>query len=1034
MVFTAQCPQCGKILWYSDKLAGTVTICPACGGMMRLPIAEAPPPIVPDPSINPAPAEDRAPAEVEQTYLTHQAAAAVGEVQMDVEDSDLVQWAQPQSPPAAEPPTWAPPPLVDQAPAANWPPHSNLPPRDSYRNLPTVEERKANRKWILQVALCAVAVFLFLLGLIWLFTPPKNPSFDQVHRQEILDLKQSAEDLALQGKYRDAYDQYEALERLVAGQQINDPYLQSELETAWKRRDDLYELALRGGPAASRPNEAPAIPVNPESTSTPPIVAETEASPVIAPEITQSTTAPSTSPSFAQSLPPHPAPHPTSQPSNGVTDDQIGAAITKGASFLMAQFTDSQIGNSGETQYHDGLDCLAVYALMQSGLATNDQRLDIHGTFMSGAIDAMKQLHMVNQYITYSRALRATALALYDRDEDHATIRDDVGWLMRAQYGGAYTYTDRFLRNSNFPFWDNSNSQYGLLGVWSGAEVGIVVPDQYWKDVEQHWTDCQLNDGEWAYRAFENEPRRSMTLAGIASLFVTQDYLDPARYGDQVGRPPFQPALAHGLEWLESGENSVMPLENQYDYYALYGLERVGLASGFKYFGSHDWYRDQSATTIQTQNTDGSWGDDMFDKIVDTSYALLFLARGRHPIIMSKLRFDGDWANRPRDVANLASFASSELVRPLNWQVVTIDRDWHDWTDGRILFLASDKAPAISDADMEKIREYVQHGGLLLMQSDGGSAEFSQFAEDFGRKLFPQYGWADLPAGSALETVAYKLDNPPKIRVISNGARILVMLWPEDVTSQWQLKSERESRGIFELGVDLVLYANGKTELKNRVQSQEIPALISPAASLTLGRIRYDGNWDPEPAAWPHAARWFGQQTSLGLNLQTIDLKDLPTANPPIAHITGTAKMDFTDDQVAAIRQYVQNGGDLVVDPCGIPDAFYGSITDDLLPRAFPDDHPENLDPTSPLLSASADGMEDIGSPQYREYVHLYSDTTRWHIQMIHSGHGHVIILPADLTSGILGDDDWGIAGFTPDYSMSFMKNLILWTWNNSPD
>ena len=118
--------------------------------------------------------------------------------------------------------------------------------------------------------------------------------------------------------------------------------------------------------------------------------------------------------------------------------------------------------------------------------------------------------------------------------------------------------------------------------------------------------------------------------------------------------------------------------------YALYGVERVGLASGFKQFGRHDWYRELAEDAVIQQGANGSWGSG----VVDTSYALLFLARGRHPILMNKLRFDrrGDaavqyWSNRPRDLSNAARFAARQLERPINWQVVSVDNPWTDWMD-----------------------------------------------------------------------------------------------------------------------------------------------------------------------------------------------------------------------------------------------------------------------------------------------------------------------------------------------------------------
>ena len=163
------------------------------------------------------------------------------------------------------------------------------------------------------------------------------------------------------------------------------------------------------------------------------------------------------------------------------------------------------------------------------------------------------------------------------------------------------------------------------------------------------------------------------------------------------------------MKYLESGDNGIDVLNASTYYlgYNLYGLERVGLASGFKYFGKHDWYRELAAKAVPTQWPNGAFGrgPEGADAITDSAFAILFLSRGRHPIFMNKLRFEKFWTNRPRDIANLARFASRELERPLNWQVVTLERDWNDWLDSPILYIAShEKLPTAWGQDIDKLK------------------------------------------------------------------------------------------------------------------------------------------------------------------------------------------------------------------------------------------------------------------------------------------------------------------------------------------
>src|SRR6202042_921364 len=76
--------------------------------------------------------------------------------------------------------------------------------------------------------------------------------------------------------------------------------------------------------------------------------------------------------------------------------------------------------------------------------------------------------------------------------------------------------------------YSHSRSQYGVLGMAAARQMGIDVPDAYWKTIETCWSDHQAADGGWSYKktASEQYPESvGMTTAGAASLFLAADAL-----------------------------------------------------------------------------------------------------------------------------------------------------------------------------------------------------------------------------------------------------------------------------------------------------------------------------------------------------------------------------------------------------------------------------------------------------------------------------------------------------------------------------
>jgi hypothetical protein len=848
-------------------------------------------------------------------------------------------------------------------------------------------------------------------------------------------LKDEAQSLADSGRLREAHEKYLDLGALASTHLKDSDAMRQLAGVARQKGQRVYQALL------ARPTPAAPLPQPPPPATGPSPSAAIVAHAALPPSQSATEITPAPEPAPPPRIPRAPI-QPVVEESSELSDKQIGTAIEHGVNFLLPAFNrlthQLRADIQGSDAHREGADILSVYALMQCGRAINDPRLSLHGPLMRGLIDAMKALPLQDyHYATYARALRATALSLSDRPDDRAAMKADATWLVMTTNNGAYTYNghDLFQKNHGVgsDMWDNSNSQYGLLGVWSAAEVGFEVASKYWELVQKHWTACQSIDGQWAYSGYwrRSSGSLSMTCAGLSSLFVTHDYLDAPKLGSIVGREPFTPPLRAGLQWLEEDDHCLQYQSGGWPGYTLYGIERVGLASGFKYFGSHDWYRELASRILLTQSDDGSWHQD----VVDTAYHLLFLSRGRHPIVMNKLRFDGYWANRPRDVANLARFASRQLERPLNWQVVPLDHDFTDWMDSPILYLASHRAPRFSERDYEQLRNFVAAGGMIFTQSDADSPEFSQFVHDLSHHLFPLYEMQDVPANHPLYNVLYKINMNPPLRMVSNGSQILLLHSPTDLSKYWQARDEKHRSGPFEFGINLFIYAAGKRDLRNRLETTYIaPVTQSPVQTVRVARLKYAGNWDPEPGAWPRYQRWFQRQTGYVLDVRDIAIKELRPETAPVAHLTGTSRYSPTPAEVEAIKRYVLSGGVLLVDVTGGGNGFGEQLQSDLFRAAFPDQSSRVIYPNHPLLSPGGSGMEDLGRPRLRQYAVDLLGTRAGLPEEIAAGRGHVLFTSLDLTSGLLGTNTWGILGYESNYAQDLLKNVVFWTLDGQRD
>ena len=520
-----------------------------------------------------------------------------------------------------------------------------------------------------------------------------------------------------------------------------------------------------------------------------------------------------------------------------------------------------------------------------------------------------------------------------------------------------------------------------------------------------------------------------MTAVGVATLFIA---------GDELQNANRNPAIDRGLQWLTSNFAGVATNEKSaraYPYATLYAIERIGVASGLKYFGSVDWFDKGADFLLKQQRADGGFTTEFPGvKASSTCFALLFLSRGAAPILMNKLDYSATmegrechWNQHPRDVANLARWVGKQVERDLNWQVLTLDSPLEDLLEAQILYFSGNQRIPFKPEQQPKLKSFLGQGGMIVANADGGSANFAASFKSLGKKLFPAYDVAPLPESHPIYTAEqfHRTDwkHKPQVLSLGNGVReFMVLLADSDPARAWQSSTAREE--LFQLPANIFLYANDKQNLRRRGESYVVTAdeNIKATRTIKLARLQCNGNSDPEPAGWRRLAAILHNTSKIDLQIEPVDAAHL--AGQKLAHLTGTKPTTFTPENRESIKSFLTNGGTLLIDAAGGSTAFAASIESELaqiIPDAKQQLLAQPLPPDHPIYA-------DTKTINYRNFA-------RTKLGLLKTGQLRgitinnrlaVIYSKEDLGAGLVGQSIDGIIGYDPPTATALMTNMIL--------
>ncbi len=189
-----------------------------------------------------------------------------------------------------------------------------------------------------------------------------------------------------------------------------------------------------------------------------------------------------------------------------------------------------------------------------------------------------------------------------------------------------------------------------------------------------------------------------------------------------------------------------------------------------------------------------------------------------------------------------------------------------------------------------------------------------------------------------------------------------------------------------------------------------------------MARIKYDGNFDPEPLAWSRLAALMARREGIALEVSgPMEIEKLDVRHWPIAAMTGTRSFHLSGSQATALRKYIAAGGRLVVDAAGGSKEFRDSARGEIA----------GLYGQAKLAELASDHAiyhrpEKIDKIIYRGEPSPDRAGAGGRLEVIVDGQKVLAVFsPDDLTTGLLGVGVYKLRGYSPQTAQSLMMNIL---------